>query len=254
MSSAINYIQNNVTIPSYNRQQQINNAERQIAQIDRTIERNNRTIALNEEQNTIRRELNVTRRELIANNDALIANNNEQNVIRREQSDIIRELIANNNEIMNTLKESRQIGQNIVDKTEQLIDCYEKLLEIRRAKNDRIDTPETAQVTTGQVSKLSNDISKEDIHAIKEDTTSRLANIVYDRYINLDHTTASNFRDRFLQDCRFDSNSRSSNHDLVNILDNFSYYMKQVGYTYSDKQVNYNFNLHNYFTRFDRLF
>ena len=62
MSSTINYIQNSLSIPSYNRQQQINTAERQISQIDRTVEQNNRTIALNNEQNAIRREL-------IANND-----------------------------------------------------------------------------------------------------------------------------------------------------------------------------------------
>ncbi|MFK7974435.1 MAG: hypothetical protein AB8B66_06235 [Rickettsiaceae bacterium] len=113
MSSAVNYIQNNISVSNYDnaRQRQIANAERQITKIDEKINRNN------------------------------------------EHMGIIKKRMHNINELINTVNESRDLqAQHITtlkelhDTASQLIDCYEKLLKIRREKNNKVDAPEKTKI------------------------------------------------------------------------------------------------------------
>lgn len=247
MSSTINYVQNSVSIPRYNRQQQINIAERQISQIDRTI-------ALNNEQNAIRREL--------------IANNNERN-------DIIRELITAKTEHLKTLKESREIMQEARDIEAKLLACYEKLLEIRRAKNN----PETAVAKVSQSIKevhstpvhsnqlrdkavqqtaniptIQTSTKPVDMVVISADATQKLGDLLFDRYKEVNTTAAMNLRDRFFEDLGYDAtrNSISANSNLGKVFDNFATYLKIGEYSYLANHKNYLYDLQTKLMRFDR--
>lgn len=146
MSNAINYVQNSVSIPRYNRQQQINTAENRISQIDRQI-------AKKDEQSGTIRELITARKQIISNNDKLLT-------LRTEH--------------LNTLKESRDLQVDARDITAKLLACYEKLLEIRREKNN----PETviskvsqSTLTTGKdqpPNPNSNTVDKSDAMPLKQ--------------------------------------------------------------------------------------
>ncbi len=103
------------TIPSYHSSQLSSNAtERRIDHIDRRISANNERIS-------ITRELIGSNNKLITAKKEYVVNLKEAQVLRREN--------------LETRKESRNTGQRIVDKSEQLLACYKKLLEIRREKN-----------------------------------------------------------------------------------------------------------------------
>lgn len=247
MSSAINYVQNSVYIPSYSRQQQINIAERRIEQIDRKLVANNRLLTALEENQALRTEHLKTLKES-------------------------RDLQATHIE---TLKESRDTGQRIVDKSEQLLACYEKLLEIRRAKNN----PETAVAKVSQsikevhsttvhsnqlrdkaVQKTANiptiqtSTKPVDMVAISADATQKLGNLLFDRYKEVNTTAAMNLRDRFFEDLGYNvtKNSISADSNLGKVFDNFATYLKIVEYSYLANHKNYLYDLQTKLMRFDK--
>lgn len=266
MSSAINYVQNSVSIPRYNRQQQINIAERQISQIDRTIEKNNRTIALNNEQNAIRREL--------------IANNDEFQKIGGKLLAVLEENQALRTEHLKTLKESRDAGQRIVDKSEQLLACYEKLLEIRRAKNasnnSGVVTPQKfkTSVSSGispnhSVSSMKHKVIKEqshyqsapaikssipvDLKAVNADATKQLGDVLFDHYEGTNKALAMNIRDRFYQELEYDTNKNtiSINSNLEKVFSTFANYLKIRDYSYFKDHASHFLDLQNRLMKFD---
>ena len=70
-----------------------------------------------------------------------------------DQADQLKEKDGAINELINTVNESRDLqAQHITtlkeshDTASQLIDCYEKLLKIRREKNNKVDAPEKTKI------------------------------------------------------------------------------------------------------------
>jgi hypothetical protein len=240
MSSAINYVQNSLYIPSYSRQQQINIAERQIEQIDRQI-----------------------------------ANNDEFQKIGGQLLAALEKNQSLRTEHLKTLKESRATGQRIVDKSEQLLACYEKLLEIRRAKNNPettvakvsqsikevYSTPvhsnqlrDKAVQQTANVPTIQTSNKPVDMGAISADATQKLGDLLFDRYKEVNTTAAMNLRERFFEDLGYDATKKiaSVNSNLSKIFDNFATYLKIGEYSYLANNKHYLDDLQTKLMRFDR--
>ena len=212
MSSAINFTQNSLSIPSYNsRQQQIYSAERKITQIDRQIANNDDRISITKE---------------------MIANNSK--------------LIANNSKLSTALKESRDIEA-------KLLACYEKLLEIRMAKNISNNTtvivPQKLQASVVSSSNHNSSVkalekyevapviqkSKPlDMAVINADATQKLGDVLFDNYKGNNQTLATNIRDRFFQELGYDpsKNIASVNSSLEKVFNSFANYLKIGEYSY----------------------
>jgi hypothetical protein len=250
MSSTITNLTNRLPLAKYssNTQSLILSAERQIEQIDRRI-------ANNDEQNTIRRQIIANNDKIISNNDKLIANNDK--------------LIANNDKLITALKESRDLRENYIntlkehrnlqaearDITAQLLACYEKLVEIVRAKTNQ-ENPvmktyqndkdhnldftikpnknsvgqQIAKIPTTQVSR------SVDMVTINADATQKLGDLLFDRYKGVDFITATNLRERFFQHLGYNATKKiaSNNSNLKTIFETFMEYLKQGEYNFKN--------------------
>ena len=205
-------------IPSYNREMQIAISERKIAQIDQKIARH-------EKNNSIIKELLANNNKRIENNDKLIGAIKESRDILQSSRD--------------TLQESRDI-------TAKLIDCYEKLLEIRRTKNNS-NALNMKQVIPLNVS--TNDIKSTevlppkviDIKTIRWTATKELGDVIYDQYKDINQTTALNLRSKFFADLNYDSSNKisSDNFDLKEIFNTFFSYLKTERYNYLKNDKDY---------------